>query len=83
MSYILAAKHDRRLYSLLKVQKHLIKARLSTRDADAKAHMNTMLADTENLIKEAQDKAPYQTELASDYRDAEGILSLLRTAQTT
>jgi PiT family inorganic phosphate transporter len=78
MSYILAAKHDRRLYSLLKVQKHLIKARLSTRDADAKAHMNTMLADTENLIKEAQDKAPYQTELASDYRDAEGIFAMLQ-----
>lgn len=78
MSYILAAKHDRRLYSLLKVQKHLIRARLATRDEAVKENMNNMLEETESLIQIAQDKAPFQTELDSDYRDAEAIFAMLQ-----
>lgn len=78
MSYVIAAKHDRRLYSLLKVQKHLIRARLSTRDKDAKEHMNTMITETEGLIEQAQDKAPFQTELATDYKGAEEIFAMLQ-----
>ena len=37
-----------------------------------------MITETENLIKEAQDKAPFQTELDADYRDAETIFAMLQ-----
>ncbi|MCH9622020.1 MAG: Low-affinity inorganic phosphate transporter 1 [Chlamydiia bacterium] len=78
MSYILAAKHDRRLHSLLKVQKHLIRARLSYRDEQSRGNVNELLTQTDHLIKETKDKAPFQSELASDYRGVEGIFAMLQ-----
>jgi PiT family inorganic phosphate transporter len=78
MSYILAAKHDRRLYSLLKVQKHLIRAKLSTRDQKSKDNVNNLLIQTEEMIKGAQDTAPFETELESDYRGTESIFAMLQ-----
>ena len=78
MSHIIAAKHDRRLFSLMKVQKHLIRARLSSRDETARANVNDLLSQTDTLIKETKDKAPYQTELDVDYRGAESIFAMLQ-----
>jgi len=78
MSYILAAKQDRRLYSLLKVQKHLIRAKLATREDSSKEQMSALIVQTDGLIKEAHDKAEFETELAADYKGAEAIFAILQ-----
>jgi len=78
MSYILAAKHDRRLYSLLKVQKHLIKAKLATSEEGTKDEIATLLVQADHLIKEANSKAQFETELAADYKGAESIFAILQ-----
>jgi phosphate/sulfate permease len=77
MSYVIAAKFDKRLTSLLKVQKNLIRARLATKE-DNKEGITLLLSQTAELIKETKNKAPYQTELAADYRGAEGIFAMLQ-----
>ncbi len=78
MSYILAAKHDRRLYSLLKVQKHLIRARLATYDDGSKEHMSNLIVHADALVKEAHDKGQFDAELAADYKGAEAIFAILQ-----
>lgn len=78
MSYILAATHDRRLYSLIKVKKHLIKAKLSTRNKESKEQLNKLLNETNTLIEQAKDKAPFKAELDADYRDTESIFAMLQ-----
>lgn len=78
MSYVLAAKHDRRLFSLYKVQKHLIRARLSSKDETSRSNVNDLINQTEELIKETKDKGQYESELASDYRGVESIFAMLQ-----
>ena len=78
ISYVLAAKHDRKLYSLLKVQKHLIRAKLSSRDKESKQDVEHLITDTEKMIAHAKNTAPFQTELNADYKGVETIFAMLQ-----
>lgn len=78
INYALAAKHDRRLFSLYKAHKHLVRAKLSTRDKETRDYMSEMINKTNSIIKETRDNAPFQKELEVDYQESESIFAMLQ-----
>lgn len=74
---VLAVKQEAQLYSLNKVHKHLIKAKLAS-SGKMNADISSVITTISDIIGDVKDKTKWESHISSDYQSVEHIFAGLQ-----
>jgi PiT family inorganic phosphate transporter len=74
---MIAAKQEQQMYSLNKVHKHLIRAKLSS-GGKVSSEISDILLKISSIIHDVKDKTKWESHLSSDYQSVERIFAGLQ-----
>lgn len=72
-----SSKQEQQLYSLSKVHKHLIRAKLAS-SGSLTGQLDTLLAQIREIITSVKNKTKWESHLSNDYRSVEHIFAALQ-----